>query len=98
MVLNMLSTATFTRLGHVYRGRMIDVHATNEKLRMRAARIVGEVTGAGPESASGALRAAGGSARLAVVMLLGGLDADEARERLESFGGDVEVASGTGPR
>ena len=97
MVLNMLSTATFTRLGHVYRGRMIDVQATNEKLRMRAARIVGEATGAGPESVSEALRGAGGSARLAVVMLLGGLDADAARERLESCGGDVEVASGARP-
>ena len=42
MILNMLSTATFTRLGHVYRGMMIDVQATNEKLRRRAARIVRE--------------------------------------------------------
>jgi N-acetylmuramic acid 6-phosphate etherase len=73
---------------------MIDVQATNEKLRLRAARIVGELTGAGPETASDALGSAGGSARLAVVMLLGGFDADEARERLEGCGGDVEVASG----
>jgi N-acetylmuramic acid 6-phosphate etherase len=98
MVLNMLSTATFTRLGHVYRGRMIDVQATNEKLLLRAARIVGELTGAGPEAASEALGGAGGSARLAVVMLLGGVGADEARERLESCGGDIDAASGLRPR
>src|SRR5207244_1915564 len=83
-----LSTATFTRLGHVYRGRMIDVQATNEKLRGRAARIVGELTGAEPGAAHRALQSAGGSARLAVVMLLGRLDADEARGRLEAWGGD----------
>ena len=94
MILNMLSTATFTRLGHVYRGRMIDVRATNEKLRGRATRIVGELTGAEPAAAYRALRSAGGNARLAVVMLLGHLDADEARERLEACGGDLEVALG----
>ena len=94
MVLNMLSTATFTRLGHVYRGRMIDVQATNEKLRGRAGRIVRELTGAEPDAAHRALQSAGGSARLAVVMLLGHLGADEARERLEACGRDVDAALG----
>ena len=94
MILNMLSTATFTRLGHVYRGMMIDVQATNEKLRRRAARIVRELTGAEPRAAYLALESAGGNARLAIVMLLGHLEADEARKRLEACGDDVEVALG----
>ena len=51
VVLNMLSTGVFTLLGHTYRGRMIDVVASNEKPRGRAARIVTHPTGApGPRA------------------------------------------------
>lgn len=92
MVLNMLTTVAFVRLGHVYKGRMVDVQATNEKLRQRAVAIVSELTEAPEARAESTLRAAGGSAKLAIVMLQCNLPADEARSRLEEAGGDLAAA------
>ena len=94
VVLNMLSTGIFTRLGHTYRGRMVDVVVSNEKLRGRAARIVADLTGASAARVEGALADAGGSAKLAILMLRCGLAAGEARSRLSSAGGDLSVALG----
>ena len=94
VVLNMLSTGIFTRLGHTYRGRMVDVVASNDKLRRRAARIVAELTGAPAARVEGALAEAGGSAKLAILMLRCGLAAGEARSRLSSAGGDLSAALG----
>jgi N-acetylmuramic acid 6-phosphate etherase len=94
VVLNMLSTGVFTRLGHTYRGRMVDVIATNEKLRGRANRIVADLTDAPAGAVEGALAEAGGSAKLAILMLRSGLVAGEARSRLSSAGGDLSVALG----
>lgn len=94
VVLNMLSTAVFTRLGHVYRGRMIDVLPSNEKLRRRAAQIVRDLTGASAKDADDALTRAGGNAKLAVLMLQTGLPADAARARLIAGHGDLSVALG----
>jgi len=94
VVLNMLSTGVFTRLGHTYRGRMVDVVAANEKLRGRAARIVAELTGAPAARVERALADAGGSAKLAILMLRCGLAAGEARSRLSSAGGDLSAALG----
>lgn len=51
LVLNMLSTTAFTQLGKVYKNFMVDVQATNEKLRGRARRIVCETTGVSEEDA-----------------------------------------------
>jgi N-acetylmuramic acid 6-phosphate etherase len=94
VVLNMLSTGVFTKLGHTYRGRMVDVVAANAKLRGRAARIVADLTGASAARVEGALADAGGSAKLAILMLRSGLAAGEARSRLSSAGGDLSVALG----
>ena len=94
VVLNMVSTGVFTLLGHTYRGRMIDVVASNEKLRGRAARIVADLTGATAPRVEGALADAGGSAKLAILMLRSGLAAGEARSRLSSAGGDLSAALG----
>src|SRR5713226_8076494 len=66
VMLNMISTGVFARLGHTYRGRMVDVVAANEKLRGRAARIVRELTGRSAEDVDAALRDAGGNAKLAI--------------------------------
>ena len=63
LVLNMLSTAVFTRLGHTYRGRMVGVVAGNEKLRARAARIVAELADVSVEEARRLLDEAGGDIR-----------------------------------
>lgn len=66
MILNMLSTGTMTRLGKVRGNLMIDVKATNEKLKERATRIVMTVTGMDRAAAEKALRESDGRARLAV--------------------------------
>ena len=66
MILNMLSTGTMIRLGKVRGNLMIDVKATNEKLKERATRIVMTVTGMDRAAAEKALREADGRARLAV--------------------------------
>ena len=66
MILNMLSTGTMIRLGKVRGNLMIDVKATNEKLKERATRIVMTVTGMDRAAAERALRESGGCARLAV--------------------------------
>lgn len=66
MILNMLSTGTMIRLGKVRGNLMIDVKATNEKLKERATRIVMTVTGMDRAAAEKALRKSDGRARLAV--------------------------------
>jgi N-acetylmuramic acid 6-phosphate etherase len=92
LVLNTISTLSMIRLGKTFGNLMVDVSAANEKLRARALRIVVQATGASPSRAGEALAAAGGSAKVAVVSLLAGVDATEARERLDAAGGDIRRA------
>jgi N-acetylmuramic acid 6-phosphate etherase len=92
MVLNMLSTGTMIRLGKTFGNLMVDVAAANDKLRERVRTIVHTATGADPARADAALEAAGGSAKVAIVSLLAGVDADVARERLASSDDNVRVA------
>jgi N-acetylmuramic acid 6-phosphate etherase len=92
LVLNMISTITMVRLGKTYGNLMVDVVATNEKLRARVRRIVKSATGEPDDRVEGALDAAAGDARVAIVSLLAGVDADTARDRLESAGGVVRKA------
>ncbi|GGZ02278.1 N-acetylmuramic acid 6-phosphate etherase [Streptomyces olivaceoviridis] len=94
MVCNMLSTASMVRLGKVYGNLMVDVRASNEKLLDRARRMVVQATGADPDAAAEALRAAGGHAKTAIVMLLAHCTAEEAARRLEKAGGDTRAAVG----
>ena len=82
LVLNMLSTAAFTRLGKVYENFMVDLRVTNEKLKNRSRRIVREATGVTEEEARRLLSAADGSVKVAVVMGKANVQADEAREML----------------
>ncbi len=97
-ILNMISTGVFTRLGHTYRGRMVDVITSNEKLRGRATRIVRELTGCSDVKVDAALDDAGGNAKLAILMLRCSLDAAAARVRLSAAHGDLAVALGERPR
>jgi N-acetylmuramic acid 6-phosphate etherase len=92
LVLNTISTVAMIRLGKTYRGLMVDVRASNEKLAARARRVVRLATGASDEEAERALGEADGSAKVAVVALLSGLDAPAARERLDQAGGHVQKA------
>ncbi|MBE6614044.1 MAG: N-acetylmuramic acid 6-phosphate etherase [Ruminococcaceae bacterium] len=70
MVLNMLSTGAMIRCGKVMGNLMVDVQATNDKLRARALRIVMEAADADRETAEKALTEAGGSAKKAILSLL----------------------------
>jgi N-acetylmuramic acid 6-phosphate etherase len=92
LVLNMLSTISMIRLGKTYGNLMVDVDATNDKLRARVRSIVGHATGEPPERVDQALAAAGGDPKVAIVSLLTGLDADAASARLTGAGGVVRRA------
>lgn len=92
MLLTALSTAVMVRLGKVHGNLMVDVAATNRKLRVRAERIVGEATGAAPDEVRAALDDAGGHAKTAIVALLAGVPAAGAAALLERAGGRVADA------
>ncbi|USG64467.1 N-acetylmuramic acid 6-phosphate etherase [Brevibacillus ruminantium] len=94
MVLNMLTTATMVHLGKVYGNLMVNVQATNQKLRERAKHIVMEVAGAGYEEAEQLIALADGDARVAIVMKKTGLAAPEARDRLSRAGGKLRQVIG----
>jgi N-acetylmuramic acid 6-phosphate etherase len=86
IVLNAISTGAMIRLGKTYGNRMVDLVATNAKLRARAERLVRELGGPGADPGA-LLAAAGGSAKLAIVMARRGVARDEAARLLEVAGG-----------
>ena len=92
MVLNMISTGAMMEIGKTYGNLMVDVQATNIKLKARAVRIVRQVTGTSPERAEEALTQSGGSAKVAIVMIQAKITADDARQRLLRAGGFLRVA------
>ena len=92
LVLNAISTISMVRLGKTFGNLMVDVVATNEKLRERVRAIVRNATGAPAERVHTALEASGGDAKLAIVMLELGVDAQTARARLDGAGGVVRRA------
>ena len=94
MVLNMLSTAVMTRLGHAYENLMIDMLLTNEKLAERALRILAEASGKSVSKVEQALRAAGHDLRVGLVMLKKGIGAGEARKLIARGGGNLRAALG----
>lgn len=91
-ILNMISTASMVGIGKAYQNLMVDVRQTNEKLRARALGIVMEATGASRQDAERALMQADGSAKVAIVMLLTGLESAQAIKRLASAHGRVRDA------
>ncbi|MGK5630116.1 N-acetylmuramic acid 6-phosphate etherase [Streptomyces sp. URMC 123] len=94
LVLNMISTITMIRLGKTFGNLMVDVRATNEKLRARSHRIVALATGASDEEIAAALGATGGEVKDAILMLLGGVDAPTARRLLDGADGRLRTALG----
>jgi N-acetylmuramic acid 6-phosphate etherase len=92
MVLTMITTAAFVLLGKTYENMMVDLSATSAKLRERAKRVVMTVTGVEYERAKSVLREAGGSVKVAIVMIQAGASAAQAKERLEAAGGFVRQA------
>lgn len=94
LVLNMITTAAMVRLGKVYGNMMVDLVATNSKLRERSKRTIMMVTGVSYEEAVTTLEAAGGSVKVALVMIRARVSADEARRRLDAAQGFVRLALG----
>jgi N-acetylmuramic acid 6-phosphate etherase len=92
LVLNMLSTGTFIRLGYVYGNLMVNVQPTNHKLVERARRIVAQAAGVEPGRAAELLTAGGNRVRTAIVMGKIGVSREEADRRLEAAGGRVARA------
>ncbi len=92
LVLNMITTAAFVRMGKVYENMMVDLMATSEKLLERSRRTVMTVTGVDYAAASGALDEAGRSVKTAFVMLGTGCARAEAEARLAHAGGFVRAA------
>lgn len=86
IALNALSTAVMVRLGKVHGNLMVDVVASNRKLRARALRLVRTLTGADEAHARELLEGANGSVKVAVVMQRHGVDAESARRMLERNG------------
>jgi N-acetylmuramic acid 6-phosphate etherase len=80
------------KLGKTHRGVMVDLLATNEKLRARSIRTVTELAGVGVDEAATALLTAGGSVKLALLMLATGAGADRAREALADADGILRDA------
>ena len=83
MILNTISTGVMVRLGRVYSNLMIDMPATNEKLRSRAVRMIELAAGVTRPMAVQAMRDAGGNVRVAAVMAKKHVNADEARQLLD---------------
>lgn len=96
MVLNMISTCAMAKRGKVFGNLMVDVRPSNEKLRLRAVRIVREATGREKAVAQGLLEEAQWDVKTAVVMGLMGVDAAAARARLDNANGYVRAAIDSG--
>ncbi|MFR9796122.1 N-acetylmuramic acid 6-phosphate etherase [Streptomyces sp. MS06] len=92
LVLNMLSTITMIRLGKTYGNLMVDVRASNDKLRARSRRIVALATGAGEEEVERALTAADGEVKNAVLIVLADVDGPAAARLLAESGGRLRAA------
>lgn len=92
LVLNMLSTATFVRLGKVYGNLMVDLQASNAKLQVRAVGIVAQAAGVDEAAAAAALQQCDGEVKTAIVRLLAGGSVAAARARLAASGGAVRAA------
>jgi N-acetylmuramic acid 6-phosphate etherase len=92
LVLNMLSTITMIRLGKTYGNLMVDVRATNDKLRARSHRIVALATGATDEEIDTALTAAHGEVKTAILTLLSNTDAPTATRLLQQNQGHLRAA------
>jgi N-acetylmuramic acid 6-phosphate etherase len=94
LVLNTISTVCMIRCGKTFGDLMVDVVPTNAKLRARSRRTVLLATNAPPDAVDAALEASHGSAKVAIVSLLAGIEADAARARLDAAEGSVRRALG----
>jgi len=89
LILNMITTGAFIRIGKTYGNLMVDLRASNVKLVDRSERIVMEVCGVTRETARALLAQAGGRVKYAIVMHTLGVNYDAAVDRLEQEGGVI---------
>ena len=92
LVLNMLTTASMILMGKCYQNLMVDVQASNEKLKARAIRIVMQATDCDKALAEEILKQADQNAKLAIMMILSGLDRAQAEALLEKHQGKLQLA------
>jgi N-acetylmuramic acid 6-phosphate etherase len=92
LVLNMLTTASFIRMGYVFGNLMVNVQPKNSKLADRARRIIAQAAGVSYERAGDLLAAAGNSVRTAIVMARAGVDRPDAERRLAQANGRISEA------
>ncbi len=92
LVLNMLTTASMILMGKCYQNLMVDVQASNEKLKARAIRIVTQATDCDKALAEETLKQADQNAKLAIMMILSGLDRAQAEALLEKHQGKLQHA------
>lgn len=92
MVLNMLSTIAMVRLGRTYGNLMVDMRASNEKLRARAESMVMQVAGVDAATAARTLAEADGSVKVAILMCVARLAPQPARRLLAEHGGRLRQA------
>jgi len=92
LVLNMITTTAFVRMGKVYENMMVDLMATSQKLVERSRRTVMTVTGVDYDTAAEAIATGGKSVKTAIVMLKLGCTRSEAEQRLAEAGGFVRAA------
>ncbi|MBF0473810.1 MAG: N-acetylmuramic acid 6-phosphate etherase [Nitrospirae bacterium] len=92
MVLNTISTTTMIKLGRFYKGYMVDVVPSNQKLKRRAINIIQEITGCNKEVAAEILDKSSGNCKRAILMQIKGLTASEALQMLEKSDGSLRKA------
>lgn len=97
LVLNTITTGAMIRLGRVYGNLMVDLMAWSDKLKDRGERVVMECCSVDRARARAAIEAAAGSVKLAIVMVRGGVDREEAARKLAAAGGFVRGAVGDPP-
>ncbi len=94
MVLNMISSVSMIKIGKVFENLMVDVRATNSKLKKRALRIVMDGGRVPNYLAEAKLEEANGDVKLAILLARTDLDAEQGRKKLKSVGGVLYKALG----
>jgi N-acetylmuramic acid 6-phosphate etherase len=97
LVLNTITTGAMIRIGKTFGNLMVDLRATNEKLKDRSERIVMEIASLDRDAARAVLKQADGQVKLAIVMALRGVMRDEAERLLEEHGGVVRKVLNQAP-
>jgi len=92
LVLNTLTTCTMVKLGKTYNNLMVDLKASNIKLRDRSVRIITTATGVDFETAARYLENASMNCKLAIMMIKTGLDAEKAGQLLDQHEGSLKQA------